>query len=193
MMRKLVGRGRTGIYQLVVNMSKAKLIILAIGIFVLVGVLVFFVLKKDTKEIVATEEVAEEEVQVLPQVIQNPENKLLVVQERSTDTIPVIVRDGIVNIFDVYKNAIRLEEGRAVFAENNDFAISYGKADDSFRVTIWSDRFNETRMIAEKIFLEELGISKKDACKLWAMEVVDVPGHPLFGRLMPLSFCGLGL
>lgn len=49
---------------------------------------------------------------------------------------------------------------------NDKYAIVYYKKDSSFLITVTSEPAELNRIDAEKVFLEKVGISKEDACKL---------------------------
>jgi hypothetical protein len=97
-----------------------------------------------------------------------------------------------VNNFYQSPGATITQDQQAVIIDNSgDYAITYNVPDSSFAIAILSTPLEAARQAAESAFLNELGISKQDACKLTVYEGVPIGVSDQYpGESFPLSFCG---
>ena len=85
---------------------------------------------------------------------------------RASEKTEKIEVNGI-QVNDFNKKAIRVGELEEVlFVNESSYKITYYPQDVAFLIVITGIPFEENRQIAEKRFLEELGIKTTEACKL---------------------------
>ncbi len=78
-----------------------------------------------------------------------------------------------------------------VFKETEDYLMVYDPTDSSFWIAITGQPFATWQPVAEQDFLQTLGVSAGDACKLEVSEgVIYSEGDPNDGKSFPLTFCG---
>ncbi len=84
-----------------------------------------------------------------------------------------------------------IEETGEVFAvEETDYVIIYHKTSDDFLINILSSPFEDIRIKAERDFLQKLGITEENACKLDVVEKTPHFANPdKAGQSFRLSFC----
>lgn len=90
-----------------------------------------------------------------------------------------------------YKTPVKENPQNDVLIVNADnYQIVYLQQFNKFLITILNSNFEQTRTIAEKDFLNKLGISESDACKLTVEESTpeDI-NSKIAGQIFPLSFC----
>lgn len=96
-----------------------------------------------------------------------------------------------VEMNDFFASPKRIDsKGDVAFEETQDYQLVYIKPFNYFIVSVLGSPFEEARSKAEIAFLNSLGVSKEDACKLDV--VVNTPSfaNPDFaGKDYPLSFC----
>lgn len=106
--------------------------------------------------------------------------------------IPTAGNDVYIN--DVYANPVALLPlNGVVFAETNQYSMYYYPFDQSFAITLFDSDLSTAQEIAERVFLENLGIDARHACKLKA--TISVPfavNENVAGPQYGLSFCGGG-
>jgi hypothetical protein len=111
----------------------------------------------------------------------------------SGTTLTIGTPDGSVTMNNFYKTAvISSDQQTAIVQQSPSYIVDYNVADSSFTIGILSMPFDAARQAAESAFLESLGISEQDACKLKVYEGVpsSVPGSEQYtGKVFPLSFC----
>ncbi len=111
-------------------------------------------------------------------------------------TFQIGTPQGSVAINNIYtsNDYITLDGQTIVIAQSGDYSIVYNVSDSSFIIslTLVPGPLQATRDAAEAAFLQKLGISEKDACKLNVNEGVTEKGSPYYGQSLGLSFCGIG-
>ena len=120
---------------------------------------------------------------------------LPVVSSTSTpagDTITIGTSKGTVVMKNFYKSAaiISPDGSGVLITDSPAYDISYATYDSSFAISLLQTPLAAVRAQAEAVFLQDLGISKEDACKLKATVEVPVsvdPGNA--GINLGLSFC----
>ncbi len=107
------------------------------------------------------------------------------------DTFSIGTSKGVVEIKNFYAHDPPLGEGYSIMVkETAGYNIIYDRADSSFWLAILKTPFSTWRDAAEQDFLQTLGITKEDACKLYvSVGITYIPGDPLNGKMLPLSFC----
>jgi len=96
-----------------------------------------------------------------------------------------------VNNFYTTMDYITKDNETVVLAENDTFTIDYDRNDSGFIIALISvpGSLQDARTAAETVFLQQLGVSQSDACKLNVDERVIDKTSPYDGQLMGLSFC----
>lgn len=101
---------------------------------------------------------------------------------------------GSVTVNNFYAGAKISADGTSVLvAETPAYVISYYAPDSSFNILIEQMPFATVRAEAESAFLQKLGISEQDACKLKVQVGAPIgvdPSHA--GQNLGLSFCAVG-
>lgn len=105
---------------------------------------------------------------------------------------------GTVTVHNFYKTAAYITQDQQTVAlvENDTYLIDYNRDDSGFIIDFLSlsgSSLQTVRAQAEAAFLNQLGISQSDACKLTVNERVLDQNSPYDGQLMGLSFCGPGI
>lgn len=113
-------------------------------------------------------------------------------------TFQIGTPQGSVTVNNIYKeNDYITEDGQTiVVAQTSTYSIGYNVGDSGFIISLTYIQpgmpLQDARSAAENAFLQALGISKSDACKLNVQEGVSFKASPYYGQLMGLSFCGVG-
>ncbi len=113
----------------------------------------------------------------------------------SGDTITLGTSGGSVTMNNFYKNAYYITQNQqnVVIQQTSTYDIVYNASDGSFTFGIFSLPLAVVRQAAEAAFLNSLGISEQDACKLGVYEVVSGSIFNQYpGKSFPLSFCSPG-
>jgi hypothetical protein len=109
------------------------------------------------------------------------------------NTIAIGTSQGSVTTNNFYKSAdyIAQDQQMVVIRQSSTYIIVYNVSNSSFTVTIQSVPLEAVRQTAEAAFLNSLGISQQDACKLNVYEsVLANVSDKYVGKSLPLSFCG---
>jgi hypothetical protein len=108
-------------------------------------------------------------------------------------TVPTIEQGAPAVIKDPYKDASKVVSGNAEMRNTEYYDIVYIGDQKSFVITIKNSNLNDSRNKAEQAFLDSLGVSKNEACKLTVVLAVS-PGanRDVAGRNYGLSFCPNG-
>jgi len=127
--------------------------------------------------------------------IQGTSSSLPVVPAASS-TIPlggaifIGTSQGIVTVNNFYKNIIGQDEEYDILEQSAGYDLLYNTEDSSFVISIKKGVLAQIRPQAEQAFLNMLGISTGDACKLTVVVGVDAAGDPsLANQALSLSFC----
>ncbi len=111
-------------------------------------------------------------------------------------TFQIGTPQGSVTVNNIYasNDYVTLDGQTIVIAQSEDYSIVYNVSDSSFVIalTFVPGSLQAARDAAESVFLQKLGISKEDACKLNVNEGVTEKGSPYYGQSLGLSFCGIG-
>lgn len=111
------------------------------------------------------------------------------------DKLTIGTPEGGVLVNNFYNNAQQVSEDHSsiLLQEAGSYSISYYAPDSSFGILIEQTPFATVRTQAEAAFLEALGVSKTDACKLTVMVAVPYSVDPIDStQNFGLSFCSGG-
>jgi hypothetical protein len=125
---------------------------------------------------------------------QLPSAKFVIPSENSAKmTIPT-QNDEPVETNNVYLHpAENLSNNGVGFVSNNDYYVSFYPDDRSFTVTIQNSNLKDTREKAETAFLQALGITQEQACRLnVSLYVPEFISAKNSGQDFGLSFCPNG-
>jgi len=96
-------------------------------------------------------------------------------------------------INDPYKDALKIVSGNANMKKTPDYEIVYLGSLKSFVISLYGENINDSRNKAEQAFLESLGITKNEACKLdVTLAVAPEASRSAAGKDYGLSFCPNG-
>lgn len=168
-------------------MNKRIVVIVAIIVVILAAALVFFLLRKNspTSSVPVATSTGEAGGATFAITSSTP--------APTSTTITLGTREGSVVMNNFYQNAQTITtDGQAVImTSTDDYAITYNVSDSSFAIVIESTPLESARQEAESAFLNILGVSRSDACKLTVYEGVPVGVSDEYpGENFPLSFCG---
>ena len=101
----------------------------------------------------------------------------------------IMISDIPVNNF--LKTAIKINpSGNILIKDGGTYQITVYTSTGQFLLSIQQSPFEETRNIAEKAFLDLLGVEKNQACKLDVSITTPFFANPdLADEIFPLSFC----
>ena len=108
------------------------------------------------------------------------------------DTITIGTAKGSVTVNNFYKSAVYIarDQKAVVIQQASAYNIVYDVSGSSFSITILLPQFEAPRQIAEAAFLNSLGVSEQDACKLTVYEsILGDASNQYVSRSLPLSFC----
>lgn len=96
-----------------------------------------------------------------------------------------------VSVNNFYKIKINTNpRGDTLFSQNIDYQIIYFSGEEQFLISIMGSPFEEKRALAESNFIQVLGISQEDACKLNVIINTPLFANPdESGVNYKLSFC----
>jgi hypothetical protein len=113
-----------------------------------------------------------------------------VYQIPASATIILGTLHGLVTVKNFYKTALGAEDEFIIITQNDNYEINYNTTDSGFYLDIKQAPFDANRASAETNFLNLLGVSQVDACKLTvAVGVEPTADSGLSGKALPLSFC----
>ena len=96
-------------------------------------------------------------------------------------------------INDPYKDALKIVSGNAEIKNTSSYEIVYLGSLKSFVISLYGENLNDSRNKAEQAFLESLGITKDEACKLdVTLAVAPEASKSAAGKNYGLSFCPNG-
>jgi len=178
-------------------MSKKYIIIIAGIILVLMCIFAFLFLRTSTpapEDENAQETTPGELPAPASSTLNQPPSAEMAAGFPKGETLTIGTPSGSVTVKNFYPRIVGGEENTVVILEKPTHFISYDTMDSSFWVAVAAKPFLENRAMAERDFLEVLGISQGNACRLNV--VVGIPygiDPSLNGRQFNLSFCGGGL
>lgn len=105
--------------------------------------------------------------------------------------LEIQTKEGSVEINNVYKKIVeKLSQNGVSFADNDDYYIAFYPKDNGFLITINNPDVVSAAKKAEAGFLNDLGISKDDACKLKVSITVPAGVNEKYsGKIYGFSFC----
>lgn len=108
--------------------------------------------------------------------------------------IKIKTKNGKVKIKNIYQNPLEnLSLNGITFLENDNYSADFYPQDQGFLLVIKNSDVQSARDMLEKDFLEKLGISEEDACKLKvSLSVPYSVNKELAGGEYGLSFCPNG-
>jgi hypothetical protein len=110
------------------------------------------------------------------------------------DTVEIGTPLGSVRTKNFYLRAVGGDEASVTILKKTEYFISYSTLDSGFWIAITSKDFSVNRALAERDFLETLGVTQSDACRLDVMVSVPYNVDPArAGQRYGLSFCPEGL
>ncbi len=101
-----------------------------------------------------------------------------------TPTIDIGTSQGVVEVKNFYIHFAYTEEGSLILKDGDDYSIGYKPDNSGFLIYLKTPPLASAREKAENDFLDILGISQSDACKL-TVRVATAPN----GENSGLSFC----
>lgn len=109
----------------------------------------------------------------------------------SGPTLAIGTPQGTVTVHNFYSADVPVDEVQdLVFKETQDYLMVYDPENSSFWLAITGTPFDAWRTVAEQDFLQTLGITESDACRLYVTEgVIYSAGDPNDGIPFPLTFC----
>lgn len=120
---------------------------------------------------------------------------LIAISPLSEDVIKVKGRDGgEILVSNFYKYAVKTDENLVVIKEEPQYTIVHFPKDQGFIISLLSQPVKTSREIAEKRFLDALGITKEQTCMLRISLVIPRSvDYDLSGKNYHLSFCPNGI
>lgn len=105
----------------------------------------------------------------------------------------IAVKEGLVVINNPYKNATTVVSGNAEVQKTPNYEIVYLAGSKSFVISLSGSDLADSRSQAEQAFLDSLGISKTDACKITvSLGIAPEVNKTAAGKNYGLSFCPNG-
>jgi len=109
------------------------------------------------------------------------------------DTVNIVTAQGSLTVNNFYKKAEKIIETAVYLKNSPNYAIIYGSDSNQFLISLYAtdaSQANLYRSQAESEFINILGISKADACKLnMDVEVANSYDQALSNTNYGLSFC----
>jgi hypothetical protein len=108
-------------------------------------------------------------------------------------TLTIGTSRGVVTVNNFYSSSTPVNMVQdVVFKETQDYLMVYDPTDSSFWIAVTvPNSFSTWQSVAEKDFLQTLGVNTADACNLTVVEgVIYSTGDPNDGKSFPLSLCG---
>lgn len=108
----------------------------------------------------------------------------------TSTTITIGTPQGVVSVNNFYQTGVGAQEQYIIIKRNSNYEIDYDTYFSIFYIAITGQPFATWQPVAERDFLQTLGVSTTDACKLDASEgAVSSAGNSNTSGLLPLSFC----
>jgi hypothetical protein len=109
-------------------------------------------------------------------------------------TLAIGTARGTVQVKNFYGPNLGIDDGGDLIVKATaDYLIVYDYFDSSFWLAITGKPFTTWQNVAEQDFIQTLGITEADACKLDVTSgVIYSQGDPNDGQSFPLSFCVSG-
>jgi hypothetical protein len=119
------------------------------------------------------------------------ENTQFTVPEKGADKFTIKTSKGDVDVQNIYKNSLGdLSQSGVAFEDNDEYYIAYYPEDQGFIIALESPNIQNARTDAEKDFLDTLGITQEQACKLKVSLTVPMSVNAkAAGGNYGLSFC----
>lgn len=154
-----------------IKMSRKKLVLIIL-IVLAVGVLVFYRLVQDRKEIRTNVDSEPSQEMLIVREGEPDYTQPLISTENKTSPKPTVPDSSKIEISNVkvnnfYDDSKKINSsGDRLILEQSDFEAIYFPRGNQFLISVLTSPFYKTRLDAEKAFLEKLDISEKEACKL---------------------------
>jgi hypothetical protein len=122
-------------------------------------------------------------------------NTQVTVPDKSADKFTIKTSQGNVDVQNIYKNSAEdLSQSGVAFRDNDEYYIAYYPEDQGFIIAIEDSNIQKARTDAEKDFLDTLGITQDQACKLKVSLTVPMSVNArAAGGNYGLSFCSNGI
>ncbi len=166
-------------------MKKTIIIIVAVVVIVLIALGVFFLIQNN-----GSNNPSASTAGTFPSVSTSTPAPIAV---PTSTTITLGPSQGSVTVKNFYQSAasITKDQQTVAVADAPNYVIAYNVSDSSFAIALLSTPLQAARQAAESAFLNKLGISQQDACKLTVYEGVPASVSDQYvGQSFPLSFCG---
>lgn len=152
--------------------------------FLLIAIIVFSIGIR-----VGKETADESELPKTPDAVQDDYDPFNLIFEEVPEGDTIEIADVEVNNF-FEKVGIPESASYIIIEKNSDYKIAYLNNFNSFLISITNSPFESQRILAEEKFLDELGISETDACKLEVQVTTPRFANPDHaGIIYGLSFC----
>ena len=114
--------------------------------------------------------------------------------DKDAEKMIITTNKGEIKTNNLYKNPIEsLDKNGVLFEERDNFHSSFFPQDQGFLITVLDTDIEKGRREAEENFLQELGITKDEACKLKVdLGVPSFVNKDIAGQNYGLSFCPNG-
>lgn len=125
---------------------------------------------------------------------ENKDTPLFPVPDKNEEKFTIKTSEGSVDIQNIYKNSLDTLSGEGVaFKDTDEYYIAYYPEDQGFLIVIMNSDINRARQNAEKEFVNTLGITNDQACKLKVSLTVPISvNKEAAGGNYGLSFCSNG-
>jgi hypothetical protein len=109
----------------------------------------------------------------------------------TSTTITIGTSQGVVSMNNFYQTGVGAQEQYIIIKQNTNYEINYDTYFSSFYIAIMGQPVATWQPVAEQDFLQTLGVSTTDACKLDVAEgVISSAAGSNSSTSFPLSFCG---
>lgn len=184
-------RNKHADYNINISMKKTTLIIIIAIVILIVAIVAFLIFGQNSSN--SSNGNSSSTAGTLPPAVTNvpyaPPSTL-----PSSTTLTIGTSQGSVTVDNFYTGAkISADRTSALIEKTSAYNITYYIPDSSFNILIEQSPFDAVREQAEAAFLQLLGISQADACKLKVKVGAPIsvdPNHA--GQNLGLSFCAPG-
>lgn len=129
-------------------------------------------------------------------VLPTPRPPAPVLPPPTSDRVTIGTPEGGVSVKNPYLNPHLVTPGNriVIMVETEEYNLGYTSIDSTFGITILKTPVSEYKAKAERAFLERLGITPEEACRLTVHVGVPVSVDEVqSGRNLGLGFCRLGI
>jgi hypothetical protein len=159
-----------------------RIILILVAVIVVFGIGAWFVFFRQSADISGV---------TITAPLQNASGSLASVYHIPTSTTVTIgTPSGAVTVKNFYATALGAEDQFVVLTRHDAFEITYDTATSQFFIGVKQGPLAATRPAAEAAFLNALGVSQIDACKLAVAVGIEPSVDPAFAHQgLSLSFC----